>query len=1010
MKTSLTMIAVLLGLVFQARAAEPAKTVPVASSASRPVSKTTAVAPKTTPATPSVSENGSQAASAITTTFAARSWPHESSDIKPDPRIVWGKLDNGLRYVILPVKSPGRASLQLYINAGSLMESDDQQGIAHFLEHLAFNGTKHFAAGQTIEYFQRLGMSFGAHTNAYTTFDRTVYKIELPRTNEEMTGEGLKLFRDFLDGMLLEKKEIDRERRVIFSEIIARNSAGDRAATAWYGFAMPDTLVPHREPLGIDRTLRAMSRDQFVAFYEKWYTPGRATVVAVGSFDTKMVERLVRENFAGAKARRGEQPDPSFGKVKPTRGLTANLQVDAEAQQVTISLNTVAPSAKAADTVERRRSEIVKQLAIAMLNARFGKITSERNAPIQAAGGSIDHELNLADINSVRAVCQPAQWKAALAAIEQELRRAVAYGFSGAEFNQAKASFGSLLKSLVAQSETQEASGIAAAMIDSLSKSEVVDSPTDTLAVLTEILAGLKKSECETALRNTWRSEDVQILVQGNVPLAAGEVEPILAAYRKSRGTFVSPPSEEKTARFAYTNFGPAGRIVKREEDKDLGIVEATFANNVHINVKRTDREKDAVRVLIRIGGGMLELPADKPGLMSMTDRTFIGGGLEAHSISEINQILSDKVCGIEFSVKEDAFQLRGGCSSELLELELDLCAAYLKAPGYRAEARERFMQNAESIYAGLEHTAEGVEGNDVDAFLRSDDPRFRFPSREALQKLTTDDVKNWLTRPLGKGYMEVAIVGDIDPEQALNLAAKTVGALPEREAKKPSFDNVRRLKFPSEPKTKTVSFASEQPRGKSIVCWPTLDSFSMSRQRRLSILSEVLSDRLRVKVRQELGATYTPEVTSEASPTFDKFGYLKASLTVEPKQLPEVSRLVAKVASELAIGGVSDDEFKRAIEPTLASIDDRGNGFWAGLLGECQEHPEMLDFARGMKADFASIKRSEIEALAKAYLGEGKATIINVAPTAPAKSASSKEVEAASTNGTAGLRSSLSF
>ena len=152
---------------------------------------------------------------------AGHIWPQDGSDLKADPAAVWGRLDNGLRYVILPDRdAPGRPSLQLDMHVGSLMEADDQQGMAHFLEHMAFNGTRNFPPGEMVEYFQRLGMSFGAHTNAETSFDRTVYQLELPRADEAMTDEGLKLFRDFLDGMLLEQKEIDRERRVILAEML----------------------------------------------------------------------------------------------------------------------------------------------------------------------------------------------------------------------------------------------------------------------------------------------------------------------------------------------------------------------------------------------------------------------------------------------------------------------------------------------------------------------------------------------------------------------------------------------------------------------------------------------------------------------------------------------------------------------------------------------------------------------------------------------------------------------
>ena len=233
MKTTLTTLILFLAVVLQARGESLPREASVA------VNTVTAAvpAPKIAP--------------------VAKPWPQESSDVKVDPHVVWGKLDNGLRYAIMPTDAPGRASLQLYMNVGSRMEADDQRGMAHYLEHMAFNGTKHFAAGEMVEYFQRLGMAFGAHTNANTTFERTVYELELPRTNEEMTGEALKLFRDFLDGMLLDETQVNRERRVILSEILARNDAASRSFVPAVEFALPETLIPRRDVLGTVETIRA---------------------------------------------------------------------------------------------------------------------------------------------------------------------------------------------------------------------------------------------------------------------------------------------------------------------------------------------------------------------------------------------------------------------------------------------------------------------------------------------------------------------------------------------------------------------------------------------------------------------------------------------------------------------------------------------------------------------------------------------------------------------------------
>ena len=221
MKTNLTIFCLLLATALQARAAEPT-TIPVALKTS-----TTLPVPK-----------------AAVTRVA---WPQDGSDLKADPNAIWGRLDNGLRYVILPTRGmKGTASLRLYMHVGSLMETDPQQGLAHYLEHMAFNGTRDFPAGELVKYFQRLGMSFGPHANAYTSFDQTVYQLELPRASAELLSNGLKVYRNFLDGMLLDSGEIDRERRVIGSEILARNSASYRAVDAEFKFELPATLIPRR--------------------------------------------------------------------------------------------------------------------------------------------------------------------------------------------------------------------------------------------------------------------------------------------------------------------------------------------------------------------------------------------------------------------------------------------------------------------------------------------------------------------------------------------------------------------------------------------------------------------------------------------------------------------------------------------------------------------------------------------------------------------------------------------
>ncbi len=312
-----------------------------------------------------------------------------------------------------------------------------------------------------------------------------------------------------------------------------------------------------------------------------------------------------------------------------------------------------------------------------------------------------------------------------------------------------------------------------------MSDEHVFTHPGDDLLLLKNVLAGLAKEECHEAFRQSWDSPDVRVFVQGNLELDGDSAAKILSVYGISRLMPVSRPVDEASTQFAYTDFGPAGKIVSLRQHDDLEIAQAVFANNVRVNVKQTPFESNGVRVLVSVGGGLLQAHIDKPGLAQFTNAVFMSGGLKAHSLDEVNRIVSSKHVGLQFAVADDSLQFGGRCASAELETQLQLTAAFVTAPGYRAEAATQQQNFYDGLYSQLEHTPEGTVEREIKRFLRSGDVRFGFPDREAMRKLTMDDVKAWLEAPLREGYLEVSIVGNVDPDKALGLVAKTFGALP---------------------------------------------------------------------------------------------------------------------------------------------------------------------------------------------------------------------------------------
>ena len=921
---------------------------------------------------------------------ALAQWPQDQSDLRPDASIRFGALPNGLRYVVMPnAEPPGRASLRLYMDVGSLMEEDDQQGMAHFLEHMAFNGSRHFKPGEMVEYFQRLGMGFGADTNAHTSFKETVYMLELPKVEVSMLDESLQLFRDNLDGLSLGEAEINRERGIILSEKLSRDSIEYRTMLEGYRFAMPESLLPKRLPIGIESTLKSMGRERFVDFYRRWYTPKRAVVVAVGDFaDTKVVEEKIRSHFASAKAAEPDRPDPSFGRLSLGRGRIARLHHEPEAKAVDLSLEILRTAKREADSAASRRRRVVRDLADSMLNQRLSKLAKAEGTPILGAEAYAYEYLEFVEVTGAMAQCAPQDWQRALQLVENEVRRAAEHGFTEAEFREATASLLKAAQLRAAQAPTRKSRDLASGLVSTLAAKRVITHPADDLKRLQSVLATLKVEECAQAFSQSWASDDLQIFVGGKLRLEGDASAQILDAYRKANTVAVQAPAQEKATEFAYRQFGASGLVTSSSKVADLGLTQLVLSNGVRVNLKPTSFEKGTLRVSFQFGGGKLETGSQRPGLIAYANACFVAGGLKAHDSDELRRLFADKTVGMDFQVGDEAFQLSGRSTPQDLLDQLQLLCAFLTAPGFRAESHRQFQQGLEPMFTELEHTAEGVMANRVTNHLHGGDPRFGYADLATMRALSLADLEQWMAPALQRSYLEVSVVGDFDEAKATEALLKTVGALGQRAQAKTGLKQARAMRFP-QPGQQVFEFTTQIPKAVAALYWPTGDMTDIARTRRLILLAAVLDDRLRLKVREELGETYSPACYHVASDTFEGYGYLTAMVECKAEQATKLSALVRDIANDLARGSISEDEFERARKPLLSQLEQmrRDNRYWAqNVVRNCQEHPERLQWARSMVADVTGISRSQLEELARQFLGADRVRQVEVRPKGESK------------------------
>ena len=896
---------------------------------------------------------------------------HEGSDIPADPAVKWGLLENGLRYAILPnAEPPNRVSMRLFVDAGSLMENDDQQGLAHFLEHMAFNGTKNFPAGEMVEYFQRLGMGFGNHTNAHTSFNETVYKLELPNSDAAMIDEGMKLFRDYADGMLLLAGEIDEERGIILSEKRDRDSVSWRTFVEQIKFAFPEQRLSSRMPIGTDEVISKAPRERFVEFYENWYTPNRMAVVVVGDVEVAAIEKLISTHFADMAARE-KRPSPPMGEMSK-RGFATHYHHEVEAGETSVSIEVFKPRVDPPDNSERRLYDLHLMLAGQMVDRRLERIAKAEDSPISSASMRAGdfYDLGFALYSSIDADCKPGNWKEALAVIEQELRRAIEHGFTASELAEARANLLRMYEDAAKQMGTRQSRQLADQISDRLGSRRIFTNPAEDLPRVTAALDAITVESCRDHLAGLWESaNETLVLVSGNAvieePLAS-----IKTAFESSKAIAVTAPEEKAVGEFAYAKLPEPGKVAERKEIEDLAVTQLRFENNVRVNLKVTEFEDETVYVKARIGSGLLTEKV--PGLSFLLGSTFTKGGLQAHSDDDLQAIFAGKSIGVSFSVDDDAFTLSGQTTPDTLAEQLTLMRAYVTNPGFREEAVTEFKRALDYLYQQLERTPGGFAQDEVAQFLHSGDTRFGYPPRAEVEALTGAQTKEWVMPALQTGYCEITIVGSFDKETAINQLAATFGNLPERAASKPDHTAERLVKLPAGT-TKEFLFESEIPKAMAVVHWPTIDIFEIEKTRRLGMLSAIIDDRLRVKIREELGDAYSPFAHNLPSDTWTDYGYLFASVTIDPAQAGSVTEVVTGIAKDLATGkSITADELERAKKPQVTSIEEmrRTNRYWmSSVLESSQEYPERIDWSRSFVDDYQNISVDEVNALAAEFL-----------------------------------------
>ena len=907
-------------------------------------------------------------------------FPHEGSDLQPDPAVTWGRLANGLRWCARPNQQPrDKISIRLQVQSGSLLETEAQRGLAHYLEHLAFNGTTNYPPGELNKRLQPLGIAFGTHSNAHTSFDETVYKLDLPDAKAETLALGLGVIADFVGGMLLLPSEIERERGIILAEMRDRDSPGFRQRKATFATIFPGLTIAQRFPIGEPETVAAATPELIRDYYETWYRPERMVLAVVGAIDPTSIPAAIEAAFAGIAARAPARAETSRGTLA-SEALAVLHHHEPEAKNIELAVVRVLPEAKTPDTRERRRARLLESVGERILDRRLTELAErDPSGPLIRGDASASRWLDLR-IAEVSAEVRAGRAEAAVPVLEQELRRFLRFGPTAAELAVVRAELRAALDEAVAQRANRTNASLAARLYDAVHEGEVLLDPEQERALLAPWLEGITAEEVRAALAALFTEGHLSLTLTGREPRPADAEQRLRAAWTESAAVAVAAPAEATAVSWAYGERPGAGAIA--DEVVRDGVIQLRFANHARANLLRTEYKPGEVLIGLR-----LEIAPEphQAGLRELAGMAFLPAALGRHSVQELRTVLAGstaRITGLQFS--DDGALLLATCVPKDLETTLQQLRAYLVDPGWRPEAEAQAKAQWLQALSGLETDLDGQTARRFNALLVADAPHRRQATPEEAEATSFAALKAWFGPLLAGAPLALSIVGDIDSAAARDLAAAYVGSLPERRPLSVwSGVDQPLAPAPAIPAGEhRIAVPGKVARAVVLMAWPTDDFYDIARTRRLGVLAQAMNERLREELRERLGQAYSPYVGRQASETYEGFGYLVAQAGVAPAHVDQARDAMLTVASELAAQGVDAALLDQVKPPLVKNLgaQRQQNTYWLGQVAlRSQQQPFRLDWARTMEADFAAITAEDLTALAARYLVAKPLVVIGI-------------------------------
>jgi zinc protease len=884
-------------------------------------------------------------------------------------QITKGVLGNGLTYYILPAPKPAhRAFLWLAVNTGSNLEDKDQHGLAHFDEHMAFNGTARFPHGAIVDYIQSVGMRFGADLNAYTNYDETVFQLEVPTDKPGVLDKGIDIVRDWAGSATYDAKEVDSERGVVREEWRQRSGAGQRLRDKQFAVLFEGTPYT-RSTIGELDTIDHAPRDVLYRFYKDWYRPDNMAVIVVGDVDPAALSKEITAKFGDLVNPAHERPRAHAG-LPPMTGTRVSIETDKEATATDVSVYNLVPTRSRASRGDARRL-VMEELYATLLDERYAVLARKPDAPFVRAGAGAQPLVREIDGFIRTAEAKNGQAEEALRALLVEVARVDAHGFTQTELDRARARLTRQFELVANTAPTRESPSYAEEIVRNFLDREFMIGGVAESKLDLELLPTITLPELNSLAQSYGGANNRVIAIaapEGTKLPTEQRVRQIVDEVAKTD----VPAWEDKavaTSLLTAAQVPKPGKVTKEKTIAALGVTEWTLSNGVHVVLKPTDFEADAVSLQGSAPGGLAEGKDKDFETDRFADAVVSLGGAGAFDAEDLTKVLAGKAVRVTATIATTTEQLSGTAATKDLEAMFQLAYLRMTAPRKDPAQVDIWKKAVAEQLGNLAHDPSFTFLVKASDELYKHNPRKQPPTPADVASVDLDKAFAFYQDRFGDATdFTFVLVGAFDPAAVKPLVETYLGSLPAHGRKeKEKDDGVRKVKGVDEKEW----HAGEAPRAVVRFDYHGDEAWTRDRDRDMYVLGSILSNRLRDDLREDKGGVYGVGASGTITRPGHEERSFQINFTCDPQRVKELMTAVTADIAKLQAGPITPEELDRTREIFTRERETamKTNAFWVGHLTSAYRFGDDPTIVLDPSGMLKRIDAKLVQAAAKHYL-----------------------------------------